>query len=243
MLLKVEGLNAGYGDVPVLRGLNLTVREGEQVGVFGPNGHGKTTLLRTISGLLRPTSGSIGFDGRSMLGLPPRRIVELGLIHVPQGSTLFPRMTVEENLLMGAYPKRARANRSKSLRRVFELFPRLAERRSQQCRTLSGGERQMAALGVGLMGEPRLLMLDEPTLGLAPVVKEALLGVITQIAKSGTTLLIVDQDINLLLAVCVRQYLVEHGQASLELRDGEKIREEQVLEMYFGKAAAGGSPT
>ena len=237
MLLEVDALDTGYGEVQVLRSLSITVIEGERVGLFGPNGHGKTTLLRSVSGLLRPWRGAIRFKGDSLVGLSPREIVDRGLIHVPQGSVLFPRMTVGENLMLGAYARRAWPHRNRSLDRVFGLFPRLAERRSQLARTLSGGERQMTALGMGLMGEPELLILDEPTLGLAPVIKEVLARAIAEIAQSGVTLLMVDQDINMLLDVCQRQYLVERGMASLELKEGERVREEQVLEMYFGVAA------
>ena len=233
-------LDTGYGNVQVLRGASISVGDGESVGLFGPNGHGKTTLLRSISGLLRPWAGSITFQDRDITGLSPRQIVEAGLIHVPQASTLFPRMTVLENLTLGAYAPRAQPRRRRNLERVFELFPRLADRRAQTCQTLSGGERQMAALGIGLMGEPTMLMLDEPTLGLAPLMKEILASAIMEIARSGVTLLMVDQDINLLLDVCQREYLLEGGKTSLELHEGERIREEQVLEMYFGSAEASG---
>lgn len=224
----------------MLRGASIAVGDGESVGLFGPNGHGKTTLLRSISGLLRPWAGSIRFQDRDITGWSPRQIVEAGLIHVPQANTMFPRMTVLENLTLGAYSPRARPHRRRNLERVFDLFPRLADRRTQTCQTLSGGERQMAALGVGLMGEPTMLMLDEPTLGLAPLMKEVLARAITEIATSGVTLLMVDQDINLLLEVCQREYLLEGGETSLELQEGERIREEQVLEMYFGSAEASG---
>ena len=171
MRLHVEGLKAGYGRVTVLHGITIEVPEGVRVGLFGPNGHGKTTLLRTLSGMIRPRAGSFSFDGRDLTGTSPRRLVENGLIHVPQGSTLFARMTVLEALTLGAYAPRAWSQRRQSLDKVFHLFPRLAERRGQRCSTLSGGERQMAAIGAGLMGCPRLLMLDEPTLGLAPKIR------------------------------------------------------------------------
>lgn len=243
MPLEVSGIDAGYGNVQVLRGASISVGDGESVGLFGPNGHGKTTLLRSISGLLRPWAGSITFQGRDITGSSPRQIVEMGLIHVPQASTLFPRMTVLENLTLGAYAPRARPHRPRNLERVFALFPRLADRRAQICQTLSGGERQMAALGIGLMGEPAMLMLDEPTLGLAPLMKEVLASAIKEIARSGVTLLIVDQDINLILDVCQREYSLEVGKTSLELHEGERVREEQVLEMYFGSATAGGGTT
>ena len=237
MLLRIDNLSAGYGRVEVLRSISIDVGKEERVGLFGPNGHGKTTLLRTISGLIRPNRGSITFDEREIRRLPPDAIVDRGLIHVAQGSTLFPRMTVLENLMLGAYSKRAWPHRAENLERVYELFPILKERTKQLARTLSGGQRQMASIGIGLMGMPTLLMLDEPTLGLAPKIKDELTQAINEIAASGVSMVVVDQDIELLLAVCGRLYLVEQGRVSLETTRGEQIAEEDVLEMYFGKIA------
>src|SRR5713226_6148876 len=199
MLLQVEHLTSGYGKVEVVRGLSLQLDEGERVGLFGPNGHGKTTLLRTISGLITTRSGEIRFKGENIKGLSPRQIVERGLIHVPQGNTLFPRMTVMENLNLGAYTARTWSQRSQSLEKVLALFPRLKERKNQLARTLSGGERQMLSISVGLMGMPSLLILDEPSLGLAPKIKDELTVSIGEIARTGVSMLIVDQDIELLL--------------------------------------------
>ncbi len=238
MLLKVEDVSAGYGRIPVLNGISIEVGRGERIGLFGPNGHGKTTLLRTISGLMRPTHGRITFDGRDITTTAPKDIVSLGLIHVLQGNTLFPRMTVLENVLLGAYSKRAWDDREETLARIYELFPILKQRSRQLARTLSGGQRQMASIATGLMGMPVLLMLDEPTLGLAPKVKDELATAISEIAETGVTMILVDQDIELLLSVCERLYLVERGRVSLETRRGEKISQEDVLEMYFGKAAS-----
>jgi branched-chain amino acid transport system ATP-binding protein len=242
MLLQVDGVVAGYGQVEVLHGLSIAVGDGERVGLFGPNGHGKTTLLRAISGLLPIQRGSVEFQGAHIAGLSPRGIVGRGLIHVPQGNTLFPRMTVLENLTLGAYVGRAWDRRRESLARVFELFPRLAERRNQYSRTLSGGERQMLSIGVGLMGIPTLLMLDEPSLGLAPKIKDELTAAIGQIATTGVTMLVVDQDLELLLSVCRRMYLIEKGQVSLQTREGATIQQSEILEMYFGKVAPGAPP-
>jgi branched-chain amino acid transport system ATP-binding protein len=237
MRLAVDRVVAGYGNVEVLHGISLAVGQGERVGLFGPNGHGKTTLLRAISGLIRPRTGGIAFDGQGITALPPRQIVERGLVHVPQGNTLFPRMTVLENLLLGAYSKRAWPRRTENLARVFALFPKLEQRQSQLARTLSGGERQMVSLGAGLMAMPSLLMLDEPTLGLAPKIKDELATAIGEIANSGVTMLVVDQDIELLLGVCQRLYFVENGQVSLETEEGAVIDRKQILEMYFGAAS------
>lgn len=237
MLLQVEHLVSGYGKVEVVRSLSIHCASGERVGLFGPNGHGKTTLLRTISGLIPPRSGEIRFQGESIRGLSPRQIVERGLIHVPQGNTLFPRMTVLENLQLGAYSKRSWSKRVENLEKVFALFPRLKERKNQRARTLSGGERQMLSIGVGMMGMPTLLILDEPSLGLAPKIKDELASAIGEIARTGVTMLMVDQDIELLLGICQRLYLIEKGQVSLETNDISQISREQILEMYFGRVA------
>jgi branched-chain amino acid transport system ATP-binding protein len=237
MRLVVDRLVAGYGNVEILHGISMVVGHGERVGLFGPNGHGKTTLLRAISGLIRPRSGSVAFGEDRITSLAPGQIVGRGLIHVPQGNTLFPRMTVAENLLLGAYSSRAWRARHANLSKVFALFPKLEQRQKQLCRTLSGGERQMVSIGIGLMGAPSLLMLDEPTLGLAPKIKDELAEAITEIAASGVTMVVVDQDIELLLAFCQRLYFVENGLVSLETQEGAQIDRQQILEMYFGAAA------
>lgn len=239
-LLEVSDLHVSYGDAQVLRGVSIYLHDHESIGLFGPNGHGKTTLLQTISGLIRPRQGTIRFAGEVITGLNPRAIVERGIIQVPQGNTLFPRMTVHENLLLGAYARRAWAKRRESMERVFDLFPRLAERRRQLCRTLSGGERQMLAVGVGLMGDARLLMLDEPTLGLAPKVKDELREAIGRIAATGLPLVLVEQDIEFLLSLTARLYLIEQGRVVLEQSCAEGFLEhQQIMEMYFGSAAGG----
>ena len=236
MLLHVDSLAAGYGRVRVLHGISIDV-DNEPVGLFGPNGHGKTTLLRTLSGLIAPEAGTVTYAGRDITGKAPQSIVEAGLVHVPQGSTLLPRMTVLEALTLGAYSKRAWGRRGKTIEHVFALFPRLAERRHQRCNTLSGGERQMAAIGAGLMGCPQLLMLDEPTLGLAPKVRSDLVKAIRTIANTEVGLLLVDQDIDMLLGLCGRLYLIEQGRVTLDVRDPSQIQHRDVLKRYFGSAA------
>ena len=238
MLLGVEGLDAGYGQTQILRGLTLRLAEGECVGLFGPNGHGKTTALRTISGLLVPMAGTIRFRDREIGGLDCRTIVEAGLIHVPQGSSMFPGLTVLENLTMGGYARRARSEFDKMMQRTFELFPILAERRDQLSRTLSGGERQMLAIGMGLMAKPEVLMLDEPTLGLAPKVKQVLFHAIAEIARSGVSLLIVDQDVEFLLGLAGRLYLIEQGRVAYETTPDGALDDRAILGMYFGRAYA-----
>jgi branched-chain amino acid transport system ATP-binding protein len=238
VLLRIDGLDSGYGRTQVLRGLSLDVAEGEHLGLFGPNGHGKTTLLRTVSGLIAPTAGTIRLGDTSISGLDPRRIVELGVIHVPQGNTLFPGLTVRENLEMGAYVRRARRGRDGRLGRVLELFPVLGERQGQRSRTLSGGERQMLAIGVGLMGDPSILMLDEPTLGLAPRIKDILRSAIAEIRRSGVTLVLVDQDIEFLLALSDRVCLIERGRVAYQASAAGALDDRSILSMYFGPAAA-----
>ena len=237
MRLQVDALQAGYGRVTVLHGIGIEVPEGVRVGLFGPNGHGKTTLLRTLSGMIRARAGAVRFGDCDISGASTRTIVERGLIHVPQGSTLFARMTVLEALTLGAYAPRAWAQRRRSLDQVFALFPRLAERRSQRCSTLSGGERQMAAIGAGLMGCPRLLMLDEPTLGLAPKIRSELARSIHAIAETGVGLLVVDQDVDMLLGLCGRLYLIEQGRVAMDVRDRNQLEHKDVLKRYFGTAA------
>ena len=234
MMLELHNIFAGYGKVEVLRSLSIHVNSEEKVGLFGPNGHGKTTLLRTISGLIKPKSGDITFQGKSLIRMSPQQIVEHGIIHIPQGNILFPRMTVTENLTLGAYSKRGWDNRAENLQKVFDLFPRLRERRDQLALTLSGGERQMLSIGVGLMGVPSLLLLDEPSLGLAPKVKDELAETIAEIGQSGVTMIIVDQDIELLLNLCTRLYLIEKGCVSLETQDNKSIQQREILDMYFG---------
>jgi branched-chain amino acid transport system ATP-binding protein len=233
-MLELHNIFAGYGKVEVLRSLSIHVNSEEKVGLFGPNGHGKTTLLRTISGLIKPKSGDITFQGKSLIRMSPQQIVEHGIIHIPQGNILFPRMTVTENLTLGAYSKRGWDNRAENLQKVFDLFPRLRERRDQLALTLSGGERQMLSIGVGLMGVPSLLLLDEPSLGLAPKVKDELAETIAEIGQSGVTMIIVDQDIELLLNLCTRLYLIEKGRVSLETQDNKSIQQREILDMYFG---------
>ena len=235
MLFQVEDLVSGYGKIDVVRSLSLHVHEGEHVGLFGPNGHGKTTLLRTVSGLIPAKAGKVSFRGEDISNLDPRVIVERGLIHVPQGNQLFPQMTVQENLTLGAYVRRSDSRKASNFEKVFSLFPRLEERRSQRARTLSGGERQMLSIGVGLMGMPELLILDEPSVGLAPLIKEELARAIAEIASTGVSMIVVDQDVELLLGICDRLYLIEKGAVSLETADVSQVDQAEILEMYFGK--------
>lgn len=238
MRLDVRSVAAGYGRLEVLHGLSLHAEDGECIALFGPNGHGKTTLFRALSGLLRVTAGSVSADGVDITNRKPRAIVEMGLIHVPQGSVMFPTMSVEECLMLGAYSSRGWRQRGASLREVFELFPRLAERRAQRSRTLSGGERQMLAIGMGLMARPALLLLDEPTMGLAPRMRQELGNGIEAIAARGVTMLVVDQDLELLFSVADRLYAVERGRVTREAAKGDAVSSSELAELYFGEAMA-----
>lgn len=236
-LLEICDLKVGYGEVEVLRGISLHLDTGERIGLFGPNGHGKTTLLQTISGLHNPWAGEIKFNGEIINGKNPLDIVDKGIIQVPQGNTLFPRMSVFENLMLGAYARKAWKKRKESLEKILELFPLLAERRAQLCRTLSGGERQMLAIGVGLMGDASLLMLDEPTLGLAPKVKDELYQAIGKIVATGMPIILVEQDIEFLLGLTERLYLLQDGKFILEQsRDSDALEHNKIMEMYFGNS-------
>jgi branched-chain amino acid transport system ATP-binding protein len=233
-MLKVTDLNAGYGGSEVLHSLSLQVGDGEAVVVLGPNGHGKTTLLRAISGLIRPTAGTVEFDGRIISNLRASEIVAAGLIHIPQGDLPFPELTVMENLLMGAYRPEAWAERKQKLEQVFELFPELAERTNQLARSLSGGERRMLALGRGLMAKAKILMIDEPSLGLAPFLIENVYQAIHEINQNGMAVLLVDENADHIEGLADRVYLLESGTLVKEGRVEEMLRDEALLSAYLG---------
>ena len=233
-LLQISGLNVTYGDVQVLWDVELEVHQGEIVALVGSNGAGKTTLLSTISGLLQPRSGSIVFDGRQLVGATTQQIVDFGVIHVPEGRRLFPAMTVKEQLMLGAFRRNDRAAVKSDLDRVLGLFPRLRERINALGRTLSGGEQQMAAIGRALMARPHLLMIDELSLGLAPVIIESLVSIIEQINRDGTTILIVEQDVLTALELAKRGYVLETGQVTLHGPASELLDDERVRRAYLG---------
>jgi len=233
-MLSVRGLHTYYGDLHALRGVSLHVRQGEIVSVIGNNGAGKTTTLMTVSGVLTPRKGEIEFDGKRIDALKPAEIVELGVGHVPEGRQLFASMTVEENLVMGACSRRAKGPRTRTLDRVYGLFPRLLERRRQLAGTLSGGEQQMLAIGRGLMGLPRLLMLDEPSLGLSPVMVTAMFEAIQQINQNGTTILLVEQNVFRALKLSHRGYILEDGGIVAEGPSADLVRNPQVRSTYLG---------
>jgi branched-chain amino acid transport system ATP-binding protein len=232
--LEVREVWGGYGDVTVLKGVTLTVEPGQVVALVGANGAGKSTLLRTISGLLRPTRGEIVFQGEQIEHAAPHHVVELGFIQVPEGKQLFPQMTVEENLLVGSTCPRAKAERARSLEEVYALFPDLTERRAQKAGSMSGGQQQMVAVGRALMGKPRLLAMDEPSLGLAPVVVERLFEVLRQIRQTGLTLLLIEQNVQQVLAMADRGYVMENGQIVLTGSGRELLGNEHLKTHYLG---------
>jgi branched-chain amino acid transport system ATP-binding protein len=233
-VLKVAGVSASYGLVPALNDVSIEVGEGEAVGLLGANGAGKSTTLRTISGLLRRTSGTITFGGRNIDSLPPYKVTELGIAHVPEGRQVFPELTVQENLEIGAYVPAAKAERSRSLDLVLNIFPVLAARRKQLAGTMSGGEQQMLAVGRGLMLKPRLLMLDEPSLGLAPVIADITFQKIQEIHAMGTAILLVEQNVGRALTLVQRAYVLESGKVIMHGTSAELANSKQVQAAYLG---------
>jgi branched-chain amino acid transport system ATP-binding protein len=233
-LLQLTSIRAGYGDFEALFDISLEVRAGEIVTLIGANGAGKTTTLRVISGAVRATSGSVRFDGTDITALPAHAMPERGISHVPEGRQLFPFMTVEENLDLGAYNPRSRARARATLDEMLQLFPRLQERRRQLAGTLSGGEQQMVAIARGLMAAPRLLLLDEPSLGLSPKVTEEVFGRVQDIRKRGVTVLIVEQNVVDALSIADRGYVVENGRVVMQGDAGDLLRDEKVRAAYLG---------
>ena len=233
-MLALSRVSAGYGSVPAVSDVSIAVGEGEAVGLLGANGAGKSTTLRAISGLVRLTSGTISFLGTNIASLPPYKITELGIAHVPEGRQVFPELTVKENLEIGAYLPSAKAERSRTLDLVFNIFPVLAERRKQLAGTMSGGEQQMLAVGRGLMLKPRLLMLDEPSLGLAPVVTDATFEKIQEIHSMGTAVLLVEQNVSRALTLVQRAYVLESGKVIMHGTSAELANNKQVQAAYLG---------
>jgi branched-chain amino acid transport system ATP-binding protein len=233
-MLQITSLDAGYGSFQALFDVSLEVKAGEAVAVIGPNGAGKTTLMRVISGLIRPTRGMIAMEGADLLATPAHRIVALGIAHVPENRRLFPRMTVEDNLRMGAFMAAARPKFAARLDFVFDLFPRLRERRRQFAGTLSGGEQQMCAIARALMSEPKLLLLDEPSAGLAPVIVQQVFALVERLRANGLTVLIVEQNVRQVLAVADRAYLLEAGTIRAAGQAAELLDSETIHAAYLG---------
>ena len=234
-MLHLSNLYVKYGPIPALRGLDMQVNAGEIVALIGANGAGKSTTLKAISGLVPLFDGAIALNGRSLAGLSPEQRVELGIIHVPEGRRIFPRLTVDENLQVGAYPARARAAERQARDRVYNLFPRLAERRQQAGGSLSGGEQQMLAFGRAMMAQPVVLLLDEPSLGLAPILVEEVASAIERFHRDGTTVLLVEQNAELALGLATRGFVIETGRIVLTETGSNLLENPKVWASYLGK--------
>lgn len=232
-ILSVEGINVYYGAIHAIKDVSFQVDEGEVVALIGANGAGKSTTLKTLSGLLRSRTGSIEFLGQDVMHVPADKLVERGLAHVPEGRRVFAQMTVEENLEMGAYT-RPNSEIAPGLERVYEHFPRLKERRRQVAGTLSGGEQQMLAMGRGLMSSPRLLMLDEPSMGLAPILIEQIFQIVKDLHDAGTTILLVEQNAQMALSIATRGYVMETGRVTLTGTGQELLQNDDVRKAYLG---------
>lgn len=233
-MLELNNLTAGYGSFQALFSVDLEVKEGEAIAVIGPNGAGKTTLLRTISGMLPVQSGNLSMEGTSLKDVPPYRIIDFGIAHVPENRRLFSSMSIEDNLRMGAFTPNARPHFEERLDFIFDLFPRLKERRSQIAGTLSGGEQQMCAIGRALMSSPKLLLMDEPSAGLAPVIVNQVFQLVQQIRDQGLTVLIVEQNIEQVLQIVDRAYLMEVGAIKISGKAEELIQSESLRKAYVG---------
>ena len=235
-MLSIQGLRAGYGDVEVLHGIDLNINEGEIVTALGANSSGKSTMMACISGLMKSTGGKILFEGEEIQGYSPDKIVELGIIQVPEGRLLFPKLSVRENLELGAFNKRSRASRNQTIEFVFEFLPKLKERENQIAGSLSGGEAQMCVIGRGLMSKPKLLMLDEPSLGLAPIVVLEIMKLIKKIREEeGVTILLVEQNVNQSLKLADRAYVLENGNIVVEGKSQDLLKSEEIKKAYLGK--------
>ena len=232
-LIKVENLAAGYGLVEVLRNISLEINQGEVVAVLGSNGVGKTTLNNCLSGLIKPNHGKIFFQDEIISNKSPEEIVDMGLIHVPEGRKLFPNLTVKDNLELGSY-RRGKSNRSSNLENVLNIFPKLSERISQTAGTLSGGEQQMVAIGRGLMGDPRLLLLDEPSLGLSPLLVEQMFDLIKKISDNGLTVLLVEQNVTQSLSIADRAYVIEEGAIAISGLSKDLLKNAELKRSYLG---------
>jgi branched-chain amino acid transport system ATP-binding protein len=234
LLLEIKGLNAGYGDVQVLWDINLKVEEGQIVALVGANGAGKSTLLKIISGLLKPYSGEIIYSDKDIIHMPSKEIVRDGIIQVPEGRRLFHQMTIEENLMMGAFRRRKSNSIQEELDKIYGLFPRLRERKRQQAGSLSGGEQQMCAIARALMGNPRLMLIDEMSLGLAPLIVDDLIDIVKEINQQGTSVLLVEQDVQLALDNSHYGYVLSTGNMAMEGNSAELLQKQEIKEIYLG---------
>lgn len=233
-MLKVNDIDVFYGNIQALKGMSLEINEGEIVTLIGANGAGKSTLLKTISGLLKPKKGDVLFNGSSIAGKPVQSIVKMGISHVPEGRRVFANMSIEENLELGAFLRKDKNGIKQDFEKVYELFPRLMERKKQLSGTLSGGEQQMLAMGRALMARPRLLLMDEPSMGLAPILVKQIFSIIEEINQTGTTILLVEQNANLALSIANRAYVVETGRIVLSGNASELNASEEIKTAYLG---------
>lgn len=234
-MLEIRDLEVNYGMIAAIKGVSFDVNEGEVIALIGANGAGKTTILHTITGLLKAKAGSIMFEGHELTKTPAHKIVELGMAHVPEGRRIFSHLTVLENLKLGAYTRKDKGGVAADLRKVYDRFPRLAERKKQIAGTLSGGEQQMLAVGRALMSRPKLIMMDEPSLGLAPIIVREIFDIIKEINKSGTTILLIEQNANMALHTADLAYVLETGRIALKGTGAELLKNEKVRELYLGK--------
>ncbi|WP_380284664.1 ABC transporter ATP-binding protein [Kitasatospora purpeofusca] len=234
-LLEVQDLRVAYGKIEAVKGISFTVNRGEVTTLIGTNGAGKTTTLRTLSGLLKPTAGSITFDGQALTTVPAHKIVALGLAHSPEGRHIFPRMSIEENLLLGAFLRSDTDGIARDVDRAYGLFPILGERRKQAAGTLSGGEQQMLAMGRALMSRPKLLMLDEPSMGLSPLMMQKIMATIVELKADGTTILLVEQNAQAALSLSDRGYVMETGTIVLQGTGADLLHDESVRKAYLGE--------
>ncbi|MFB7498080.1 ABC transporter ATP-binding protein [Streptomyces sp. NPDC056161] len=234
-LLEVKDLRVAYGKIEAVKGISFTVEAGQVVTLIGTNGAGKTTTLRTLSGLLKPTSGTIHFDGHPLTGVPAHRIVALGLAHSPEGRHIFPRLTITENLQLGAFLRKDKEGIEKDIQRAYDLFPILGERRKQPAGTLSGGEQQMLAMGRALMSQPKLLMLDEPSMGLSPIMMQKIMATIAELKTQGTTILLVEQNAQAALSLADQGHVMEVGTIALSGTGQNLLHDESVRKAYLGE--------
>ncbi|MFH8785626.1 ABC transporter ATP-binding protein [Streptomyces roseoverticillatus] len=234
-LLEVKNLRVAYGKIEAVKDISFSVEAGQIVTLIGTNGAGKTTTLRTLSGLLKPLAGTIRFDGRPLIGVPAHRIVALGLAHSPEGRHIFPRLTIAENLQLGAFLRKDGEGITKDIQRVYDLFPILGERARQAAGTLSGGEQQMLAMGRALMSRPKLLMLDEPSMGLSPIMMQRIMATITELKTSGTTILLVEQNAQAALSLADRGHVMEIGKIVLSGTGADLLHDESVRKAYLGE--------
>lgn len=234
-MLDLKDVNVYYGAVHALKGLSLNVEEGEIVTLIGSNGAGKSTTIKAISGIVAVESGTIEFEGEPIAGMPPHKVVGCGIVQIPEGRRVFPEMSVRENLEMGAYSRKDRAQIGEDLGRIFDRFPRLKERETQLAATLSGGEQQMLAVGRALMARPRLLLLDEPSMGLAPILVEEVFEIIRDISADGTTILLVEQNARMALSIADRRYVLQTGEIALAGAAEDLLQDEQVRKVYLGE--------